>query len=133
MADAKAVAIRFLAEQDRIAGIADDLCADGYVAHLAGSPPMDVEAHRSFAQAFYAAFEGFTHHIEDAVSNGERVVLRLRLTGVNTGSFMDNPPSGRPIDIGGLAMFTVDEGKVAELRAQFDQVGLMQQIGALSS
>src|SRR5437867_1836336 len=51
------IARRFFAEQDRRKGpLADELCAPGYTAYVAGFPPMDLAGHSEFAKAFYGAF-----------------------------------------------------------------------------
>jgi predicted ester cyclase len=43
------------------------------------------------------------------------------------------PATGRQITINGIDMSRVVDGKIAEHWAQFDIVGVMQQIGALPS
>lgn len=130
----KETARAFFEEQDRLrGGPADELCADGYRAFLAGFPAMDLDAHKRFAADFYASFPDLTHRVDEVVAAGDRAVLRLRLTGTNDGSFMGAPPSGKPIDVGGLVLMKIVSGRVAELHGQFDQLGLMQQIGALPS
>jgi predicted ester cyclase len=65
------------------------------------------------------------------LAEGDVAAVRFRLTGTNTGTFLGNPPSGRAIDVGALALMSVAYGKVAELRAEFDQLGVLQQIGVL--
>jgi len=132
--EVKAIARRFLEAQDELRGGPDDgLCADGYRAHLGGNPPMDLGGHKAFAAGFYAAFPDLRHQVEQVHADGDVAAVRFRLTGTNTGAFMGNPPSGREIDVGALALMTVDGGKVVELRAEFDQLGLMQQIGLFPS
>jgi predicted ester cyclase len=129
---AKATAVKFFEEQDRLrGGPADELCATGYTAYLAGFPPMDLAGHKEFATSFYTAIPDLKHQIEDVFAEDDRVAVRFRLTGTNSGSFMGNAPSGKPIDAGALALVRVDSGRVSELRAEFDKLGLMQQIGAL--
>jgi predicted ester cyclase len=129
---AKATAVKFLKEQDRLrGGPAKELCADGYTAHLASLPPMDLEGHRGFAAAFYAAFPDLEHRISEVIAEGDRVAVRFQITGTNTESFMGNPATGRPIEVDALALMTVESGKVTELHGQFDQMGVLQQIGAV--
>jgi predicted ester cyclase len=129
---AKATAIKFFEEQDRLrGGPADELCATGYTAYLASFPPMDLAGHKEFATSFYAAIPDLEHRIEELIADDDRVAVRFRLTGTNSGRFMGNAPSGKPVDAGALALVRVDSGRVSELRAEFDQLGLMQQIGAL--
>lgn len=128
---AKTTAIRFLEEQDRLrGGPADDLCADGYTAHLASFPAMGLAGHKEFSAAFYAGFPDLKHRVDEVIAEGDRVAVRFRVTGTNTESFMGDPASGRPIEFDGLALMTVASGQVTELWGQFDQMGVLQQIGA---
>lgn len=130
----KATARRFFEEQDRLrGGPTEEMCAHGYMAYLAGFPPMDAEGHRAFSTPFYAAIPDLKHEIKDVIAEGDRAAVRFRMTGTDTGGFMGKPPSGKPIDIGGLALMRVVSGKVAEVYSEFDQMGLMQQIGALAA
>lgn len=42
-----------------------------------------------------------------------------------------NPATGKAIEVHALALMRVDGDKVTELWAQFDQMGLLQQLGAI--
>lgn len=128
----KDTARKFFEEQDRLRdGPAEALCSARYVAHLAGFPPMDLDGHKAFSTVFYEAFPDLKHSIQDVLAEGTHVAVRFRLTGTNGGSFMGAPATGKSVDVGGIALLKVADGKVAELRSEFDQLGLMQQIGAL--
>jgi predicted ester cyclase len=128
----KATAVKFLKEQDRLrGGPADELCAEGYTAHLASLPAMDLAGHKAFSAAFYGGFPDLEHRIEDVIAEDDRAAVRFQVTGTNTESFMGNPPSGERVEVDCLALMTVAFGKVTELRGQFDQMGLLQQIGAV--
>ena len=73
MSDAEddATAWRFFEEQDRLrGGPADDLCGEGYTAHLAGFPGMGLEGHKGFAAASYAAFPDMRHTLRERWSTG---------------------------------------------------------------
>jgi predicted ester cyclase len=127
--EARTTAIKFLEEQDRLrGGPADELCADGYTAHLASFPAMALRGHKEFSAAFYAGFPDLKHRVDDVIADGDRVAVRFRITGTNTESFMGDPASGRPIELDALALMTVASGKVTELWGQFDQIGVVQQI-----
>ena len=56
---------------------------------------------------------------------------RWIMTGTHRGDFMGVPPTGRPITMKGIDFSRVVHGKIAEHWAQFDAIGVMQQIGAL--
>jgi predicted ester cyclase len=126
------IACRFFAEQDRRKGpLAPELCAPGYTAHIAGFPPMDLAGHTALAQAFYAAFPDLTQMIDDAFADDEQAALRCTITATHQGDLMGLAPTGKPITITAMATFRIVGGQVAELHEIFDQLGLMQQIGAI--
>lgn len=131
--DVKAVARRFIEEQDRLrGGPSEQCCTDDYIAFLASFPPMDLKGHQGFTAGFYEAFPDLKHNIEAVVAEGDRVALRIRFTGTNTGRFGGKPPSGKPIEFNGLVLMRVASGKVAELHGQFDQMGVLQQLGMVA-
>lgn len=123
---------RFFDAQDRLRGGPDPgLCAPGYLARLAGYPPMTLEEHQGFAAAFYAGFPDLSHNVEETVSAGDTVVVRFTLRGTQQGAFFGIPPTHRPIEIGAIAMLTLVGGLVQQVRAQFDQLGMMRQLGVV--
>ncbi len=128
----RATAARFFHEQNHArGGPPDEICAPGYTFRVGNMPAMDVEGHRAFSAPFYDAFSDLKHEIEEIIAEDERAAVMFRLRGTNDGDFMGNPPSGRSIDVGAVAFMTIASDKVADVRAQFDQMALMQQIGAL--
>ena len=131
----KAAAWRFFEEQDRLrGGPAEELCAEGYTAYMGSFPPVGLEGHKGFAAAFYTAFPDMSHTLQDAIAEDNRVVLRFDITGTNTGNFIGAPPTGNAVSFEVISIITFDEeGKITELRSQFDQLGLMQQLGIMPS
>jgi hypothetical protein len=123
---------RFFASQDRLRGGPDPaLCTPEYTAHLAGYPPLSREGHDLFARAFYGAFPDLHHTVEDAVADGDRVAVRFTLHGTHTGDFAGIPATRRPIAVSAMVVMRMSGGQVTELYGVFDQLGLMQQLGAL--
>lgn len=123
---------RFLKEQDRLKGMpGEELCAPSYTAYINSNPPMDRAGHEAMAHMFFAAFPDFNQTIEETVVEGDRVVVRFTARGTHTGPLMDIPPTSRAIEVGGIAIFRVEDGRVAELREMFDEMSLMQQIGVI--
>ena len=121
----------FFAEQDRLlGGPAEELCAPDYTAQIGANPPMPLAGHQQFARMFYAAFSDLRHVIEDTVAEPDRVAVRFTLHGTHSGDFMGLPATGRAIAVPAIAILRVADGKVTDLRAVFDQVGMMQQLGA---
>jgi steroid delta-isomerase-like uncharacterized protein len=126
-----AIARRFLAEEDKRGVPPEELCAPGFTALIAGFPPMDLAGVMQLAKVFYGAFPDIKQTIEDAVADDEKAAVRFSATGTHTGELMGLPPTGKQINIGGMCIFHVTEGKVTEWAEVFDQMSLMQQIGAI--
>ena len=69
--------------------------------------------------------------IHDTIAQDDRVAVRLTASATQTGTFMKLPPSGKRYTIDEIHIFRVRDGRVAEHWHQFDQVGMMQQLGAM--
>lgn len=129
-----AIARRFFAEQDRRKGPpADDLCAPDYTMHVAGFPPLDLAGHTELAKAFYTAFPDLTQTIDDAFADETKAALRFTITGTHQGDLMGLEPTGKSVAISAMATFHIVGGRVKELHEIFDQLGMMQQLGAIPS
>jgi predicted ester cyclase len=125
---------RFFKGQDDLEGpLPPDLVAASYRAEIAGFPAMDADGHAGFGRAFYSGFPDLYHTIDEVILAGPRVITRFTLRGTHTAPFMGIPPSGRAIEVSAIVILTVDEGKVTHLRAIFDQLGLLRQIGIVST
>ena len=128
----KSIAQQFFMEQDRRGGpLAPEIVAKDYVARIGSNPPMDVDGHSGFGVMFYTGFPDIYHTIDDVIGEGDKAVVRFTLRGSHTGDFMGIPATGRPIEVSAIAMLTFVDGKVAQLNAQFDQLGMMQQLALI--
>lgn len=132
ISETKQIGPLFFAEQDRLhGGPAPDLCAANYTATIGNNPPMNLADHQQFASMFYAAFPDIYHTVDNAIATDEAVAVHFTLRGTHTAPFMGIPATHKPITVSAIAMLQVADGKVTELRAIFDQVGMMQQLGVV--
>ena len=130
----KAVVRRWFAETDRgNDAVVDELCAPDYVDHsppLPGMPAGSAGVHRANALV-RAAFPDTVHTIEDQVAEGDRVATRLRARATFTGEILGIPPNGKVVEIGGIMIHRLQDGKLVEHWAISDQLSFMQQLGAI--
>ena len=103
----------------------------GIIKVVQGFEPMDAAAHGEFGRAFYVGFTDLYHTIDETLVVGDRVLTRFTLRGTHTAPFMGVPASGKRIEVQAFVWLTVAAGKVRHLRAIFDQLGLLRQLGAL--
>jgi ketosteroid isomerase-like protein len=130
--EAMEFAKRFFHGQDRLKGpLPPELCAPTYRAEIVGFPAMDAAAHGEFGRAWYAAFPDITHTIDEARPTDTGIVVRFTAKGKHTGSFMGIPATNRDVSAAAFVLLTIVDGKVTLLRAMFDQMGLMRQLGVV--
>lgn len=97
------------------------LIADEAVNH--GPPATDgLDAWRQSWIASKAAFPDMHADVEHVVEQGDTVCRRLRITGTNA-------PTGRRVDVLGMDMVRVVDGKLVEHWALMDINGMAEQLG----
>jgi len=131
----KAVVRRFLEESDKgnlegaLASFADD-----FIAHVPGSPgPMNREAYKQFVATFMEAFPDGRHTIKDQIAEGDKVATRLTYSGTHKGALQGIAPTGKQIAFEGILIDRITNGKIVEHWGEFDQLGMMQQLGVIPS
>ena len=80
---------------------------------------------------FRRSFPDLNVEIVEIIGEGEKVVNRVRFTGTQEGEFNKYPASGKKIDITGLAMFHIREGRIYEHWTEMNGMGLARQIGMI--
>jgi predicted ester cyclase len=68
---------------------------------------------------------------EDLIAEGDKVVGRFTASGTQQGEFMDIPPTGKPFTLMEIRISRIVGRKIVEQWGLFDQMGLMQQLGAI--
>jgi steroid delta-isomerase-like uncharacterized protein len=115
-------------------GASDDgtrIFASDFVAHMPGQPPMNRTAFVQFVSAVSDGMPGYTYEIHDQIAQGDLVVNRVTWRGVHSRDMAGVPPTGRSVELTGINMFRVSDGRVVEQWAELDMLGLLQQIGAV--
>jgi predicted ester cyclase len=69
--------------------------------------------------------------IDDLVAEGDKVAARYKWTGTHQGIFNGIPPTGKRVTITGLDLWRLRDGKCVEHWNQEDNLGLLQQLGAI--
>ena len=114
------------------AGTGSDFYADDAVVHNPPPPgvPPGMPGVAVVAQMFHAAFPDCDVTNEDLIAEGDRVVQRWRLRGTHQQSLMGIEATGRSVDVEGINIFRIENGKIVERWGLFDMQGLRAQLGA---
>jgi predicted ester cyclase len=83
---------------------------------------------------FRNAVPDLTYTVEDQVAEGEKVVSRYTASGTHQGEFFGVAPTGKRIEMSGIQIDRFDEesGKMVEEWPEYDLLGAMRQMGAVS-
>jgi steroid delta-isomerase-like uncharacterized protein len=93
--------------------------------------PHTREGLKQFMGVYLRAFPDANITIEDQLAEGDRVVTRWTGHGTQTGQFMEMPPSGKRVAVQGVQIDRLSGGKIVESWTLFDQLGMLQQLGAV--
>ena len=132
--ESKSIVRRFYEQLDeKNFGIIFELCTPDYISHYPGSPqPQSSEAREHTSRMIYEAFPDLQHTLDDLIAEGDKVAVRFTVRGTHKGDFQGNPPTGRPIMFTGMRFYRMVGDRIAEDWGNFDLLGLMQQVGAVS-
>jgi len=116
--------------------VAEEVYAPDFVGHDPTMPEdlHGVEAARQFAAGMRSAFPDLTCTIEDQIAEGEKVVTRWSASGTHQGETEElGPPTHNRMEITGISIERISEGKVVESWDNYDAMGMMQQLGHIPS
>jgi steroid delta-isomerase-like uncharacterized protein len=112
--------------------LADELYAPDYVDHSAppGFPP-GVAGFKQQVAMYRAAFPDVHVTIEDQVAEGDKVVTRWTGRGTHQGELMGIAPTHKAVTVTGIAIDRIVAGKIVEHWENFDQLGMLVQLGVV--
>ncbi len=113
----------------------DEIFADGYVMHNMPVPgiPGTKEGFRKLVLATRQAFPDVQVHVDDVVAEGDFVVFHDHVEATSRGAFLGVPPNGRRIAWTEIHFLRVVDGRIVEHWSNFDQLGILTQLGAIAA
>ena len=110
--------------------VTDTHVADNLIEHeeFPGIPP-NKEGVRMFFQMMRSAFPDFRMSVEDIIEEGDKLVVRFRMQGTHRGEFMGIPATGKQVNIQGIDILRIVDGKAVEHWGVTDTGMMMQQLG----
>lgn len=83
-----------------------------------------------FVQEIRGSFSDMKLKIEDILGVDDKVVVRWSSTMTHIGGGLGLPPSGKTVRSRGISIARIDGGKIVEGWDNWDQLGMLEQIGA---
>jgi len=98
--------------------------------HMPDQEVRGIEEAKQFVAMFKSAFPDMSATVEDVVAEGDKVVTRVTLRGTHQGEVEEfGPPTGRQVEIEGITIHRIEDGKIAEEWNSYDNLSMMQQLG----
>lgn len=112
---------------------ADELVHDRYTIHDRDLAEefQGPELYKALASSTKEFFSDLEFTIEDVIAAGNKVSLRWTMEGNHNGPLYGVEPTGKHIELDAIEINHFEEGRLVETWTQSDQLGLMQQLGAI--
>lgn len=129
------VLVRRLMEDDIGRGdeaVAAAIIHPGFVDHT--NPPgmqHGLAGHTAIVRLFRATFPDLEWRIDDLIAEGDKVVARTTMRGTHQGAFFGLPPTGKTVEMAGIHILRIADGRIAEHWGTNDDLSLMRQLGAI--
>jgi steroid delta-isomerase-like uncharacterized protein len=114
-------------------GVVDEVAANDLLIHAPSQEIRGREGAKQFITMLRTAFPDLRFTVEDQIAEGDMVVTRWTARGTHKGQFQSVPATGREIRLAGTDIDRIRGGKVVECWAHLDELGLMQQLGAIGA
>jgi steroid delta-isomerase-like uncharacterized protein len=110
----------------------DELLADDAVIHGLGANLQGPAEFKRFHSAYRNAYPDVTIDVDDLVAEGDMVAVRWSAIGTHRGDGLGFPATGRRAQFTGMVFVRIKEGRLVEGWNNFDQLGMLQQLGIVS-
>jgi steroid delta-isomerase-like uncharacterized protein len=113
----------------------DEMASPDVIGHGQAQHATDVglEEFRTFAKDLQSAFPDMKVTIDYVIEQGDKVVARWTATMTHKGNFLGFAPTGKKATITGTTTQRISGGKIVEGWDNWDQLGLLVQIGAVQA
>lgn len=111
----------------------DELISEDYVSYdpALPEPVRGRDGLRALVEGYRAAFGGLNVRVEDQVAEGDKVVTRWTATGSHDGELFGVAPTGKDLEVTGISIERLKDGRVVEDWTNWDALGLMRQLGVV--
>lgn len=92
---------------------------------------IGIDSARAYYANYLTGFSNITLTIKDVFGMGNKLVKHWNFKGTHTGLFLGIPPTGKQVNIDGVTLVRMENGKIAEEQDFLDNLEFMQQLGLI--
>ncbi|MDY6765407.1 MAG: ester cyclase [Halobacteria archaeon] len=89
-----------------------------------------VKGYQEYMEPAFEAFPDYSLTVEEIFAKGDKVAFRFSDSGTMKGEYQGLEPTGREFSLSVVGIAHIENGKITELRYEYDRLQMMQQLGA---
>ena len=109
--------------------LAELVSADVLTPHIIAGMPSGLEGARVVHQTTLIGMPDYHTTIEDLIAEGDKVMARVTMTGTHTGNFWGIPATGRRVNLTGIYIVRIANGKIVEHWGEENGMIVIKQLG----
>jgi hypothetical protein len=94
---------------------------------------VGIDGFKDYYSNFVTGFSDVKFTIVDVFGQGDKLVKHWNFKGTNSGDFFGMPATGKTIDVDGVTLVKMKDGKIAQEQDFMDNMVFLQQLGIVSS
>ena len=112
---------------------ASDYYSDDFVTDYApyAPPRKGIAGVRAMVEGAHKTCRDYHEEIIDMIGEGNRVMVRLMLSGTQTGDWGPIPPTGKKLSYQEVVVLTFRDGKIVHQRGLVDNLHALRQLGVV--
>jgi steroid delta-isomerase-like uncharacterized protein len=110
----------------------DELLTEDFRRHSQATPDVQVNSREEFKQlqkSFLASIPDQKITGEMLIAEGDKVAAYATYSGTQTGPMGEFPATGKSVESKFLCIFRIEEGRIAELWVEWDNLAMLSQLG----
>lgn len=92
---------------------------------------VGIEAFKEYYKNFLVGFSDIKFTVVDAFGQDDKIVKHWKFEGKHTGEFFGIPATGKDVNVEGVTLVKMKNGKIAQERDFMDNLEFMQQLGII--
>jgi len=112
----------------------DELVSQDFQRHCQATPDVEVKSLQEFKdlqQGFIVGFPDQRVTMDLILAEGDHVATYGAYQATHTGPMGNIPATGKAVDVKMMTIFRVEEGKIAEIWVEWDNMAMLGQLGLL--
>jgi predicted ester cyclase len=91
--------------------------------------PHGLEGAKALHEKTLLGMPDYHTRIDDLIAEGDKVAVRVTITGTHTGNFWGVPPTGRQVHLTGIYIVRIANGKIVEHWGEENGLRVFRQLG----